>query len=136
MTLLRQFYQRNRKQVLIVLSAIIGFINFLGLFSVLTINRSSNDECLWEDRRKPGKDAQIHIVKIKPGGVTDEAGIKEDDRLLEINGIKLTSTLHAQDILNQVPENSKAIYTIGRGDSVFYTNVRIKKLINFGDLGF
>jgi sigma-B regulation protein RsbU (phosphoserine phosphatase) len=65
-------------------------------------------------------------------GVTWNAGIRDGDQLLAIDGIYLKSTHQAQEILNKFASGEYAKYTYSRNDHIFETEVYVKKLVQFG----
>jgi len=111
----------------------------LGITSVyytVKVNPLSNDECIWRPV-KIGNDSTVFVfTQVKENGVTWNAGIRNGDLLLEINDIKVKESLQAQSIINRHKEGEYAKYKVKRGDRTFTTTVYIKKLLNFGNLGF
>ena len=109
--------------ILVLLFFIIGGINFI-LNNV--IYRPSTDECLWTNEQ-----GGMRITQIVRGGVTDEAGIKERDLLLKIDGRSFDTPNQAQRYINSLPEGQTARYTIRRGKQLLERDVRMIKPINF-----
>jgi sigma-B regulation protein RsbU (phosphoserine phosphatase) len=109
--------------VLVLLFFIIGGINFM-LNNI--IYRPSNDECVWTNEREG-----ILISGIVVGGVTGEAGIKEGDFLVKIDGRSFDIPTQAQVYINSLPEGQTARYTIRRGEQLLELDVRMKKPVNY-----
>ena len=109
--------------ILVLLFFLIGGINFI-LINV--IYRPSSDECLWTNEKEG-----MRITRIVRGGVTDQAGIKEGELLLKIDGRSFDSANRAQLYINSLPEGQAARYTIRRGKQLLEIDVRMKKPINF-----
>ncbi len=109
--------------ILVLLFLVIGGINFI-LNNV--IYRPSTDECLWTNEKEG-----MRITQIVRGGVTDEAGIKEGDLLLKIDGRTFDTPNQAQIYINSLPEGQTARYTIRRGKQLLELDVRMIKPINF-----
>jgi serine phosphatase RsbU (regulator of sigma subunit) len=73
------------------------------------------------------------VVKVE--GVTWNAGIRNGDQLLAINGQKVAVGIEAQTILNKVAGGDYAKYIIKNAEGkIITTNVYIKKLIQYGNL--
>lgn len=110
----------------------------LSLGSILvttTINPTSNDECLWVPVMQ-GDSTAFKFGTVKVNGVTWNAGIRNGDYLLAINGKKIGNTSQAQIILNKVEGGHYADYSVRKANGkIIETKVYIKKLINFTLLG-
>jgi len=109
--------------ILVLLFLVVGSINFI-LNNV--IYRPSTDECLWTNEREG-----MRITQIVRGGVTDEAGIKEGDLLLKIDGRSFDTPNQAQVYINSLFEGQTARYSIRRGKQLLERDVRMIKPINF-----
>jgi sigma-B regulation protein RsbU (phosphoserine phosphatase) len=110
-------------------------VSLLSIYYVVEVRVTSNDECLWIPKKITRDSTAIYFDVIKYKGVTWDAGIRNGDQLLEINGQALISTLHAQQILNEVPGGEYAEYLIKNADGeIITTQVYVKKLIQFGNL--
>ncbi len=130
----KKILTRNKVKLIIVFSAVLLFIGLANLYMVVNVRVTSNDECLWIQYNNDGKNI-IKFEQVKKGGVTWNAGIRNGDLLLKINGKKITEPLQAQAILNKVESGKYADYTIQKGSEVKHTQVYVKKLINFPWLG-
>ncbi len=114
-----------------MITLVLGFFALMSFISVVSFNRTSNDECLWLNTKDPGKYRSLIITQIKPGGVTDQAGIKDGDLLVQVDNQRIKSDLHAQSILNSKAEGDSVKYTVIREGKTIETYIRIKKLINY-----
>jgi serine phosphatase RsbU (regulator of sigma subunit) len=117
--------------VLTITLLLVSLINFYFLFEVVP---QSNDECLWINKNEKD-DGKIYFDLVKFEGVTWEAGIRDNDILKEINGIKTSSLYKASVILNSLKAGEYAEYKVERSGYEFTTKVYVKKLINFAGLG-
>ncbi|MCE1189980.1 MAG: SpoIIE family protein phosphatase [Ignavibacteria bacterium] len=137
---LHVWYVKNRMAVIKTISIIVLLLNLLSLYATLTIARMSNDECIWKvimcQERGGAKKVNLLFGNIKPNGCTAQAGIKDNDRLLQINHIPVFSSFQAQEVLNKIPAGEPAIYTVQRDSTIFTTSVSIKKLVDYNSLGF
>lgn len=109
-------------------------ISIINLYFILEITPQSNDECLWLSK-KAGPDSTVVIFdQVKVNGVTWQAGIRDGDRLVAVNGVEIRNPASAQYILNQVASGDTAFYVYERNNELIETSVEIKKLVNFGNL--
>lgn len=110
---------------------ILGIIN---LYFTLEITPQSNDECLWVTNRIDKDRVGIFFDLVKENGVTWEAGIRNGDRLIAINGVEIRNTGTAQFLLNQIAAGDSAYYLYESEGEEFESYVEIKKLVSFGSL--
>lgn len=129
-------FRKTQQKLILTFSAFILLLNLLSLYATLTISRVSNDECIWYPVKSVTGEIVFVFRDVKPDGVTEKAGIRNGDTLIYINGKKLISPAHAQQLLNRMEEGDFAVYTVASANSVFVTRVEIKKLILFDALAF
>ncbi|MDR3627062.1 MAG: SpoIIE family protein phosphatase [Ignavibacteriaceae bacterium] len=134
MAFIKDIYLRNRQKFIIGLSAVLILLAIIELYTVLVVRVTSNDECEWYPTQIKQNERIILFRTVKVGGVTWNAGIRNGDRLLEINHIPFTDVFVAQEILNKVKAGDYADYTIQKGGKVSHTKVYVKKLIEIGSL--
>ncbi|HEX2963447.1 MAG TPA: PDZ domain-containing protein, partial [Ignavibacteriales bacterium] len=132
---IKAFIQKYRQKLIIFSTVVLAIIGVTNLYYNLKINPISNDECLWVPHIE-GQDTLIYFDKVKNGGVAWNAGIRNGDRLIAINNVKLTNVMLASLTLNKFHEGEYAPYTYERRGEKFNTTVYVKKLINFSNLGF
>jgi phosphoserine phosphatase RsbU/P len=109
--------------VLAVLS--ISLFNFM---NVMYYKTTSNDQCAWFPLQKdPGR---LLIADVLPGGVADQAGIKNGDILVKINGKPFKNSGVAMVVINQIPFREYATYTIERNGNIFDTKIQILKVFD------
>ncbi|MBK8982783.1 MAG: SpoIIE family protein phosphatase [Ignavibacteria bacterium] len=95
-------------------------------------DRMTTDDCLWvNENDSPELKEGLRIVQVMDGGVTDVAGIRDGDVLIELDGLKFKNSKEAQDILNSYDSNQIVEYTIDRNGEIFKSNVRVYKVFNF-----
>jgi len=110
-------------------------VALLNIYYVLEVRVTSNDECLWIPKKITKDSTAIFFDLVKVEGVTWNAGIRNGDQLLMINGETLNYTMQAQDILNTVKGGEYADYLVKKPDGeIVTTKVYIKKLIQYGSL--
>ncbi len=126
--MIHTFYMRYHRTLIKITSAVLLLIVVGGLYHNLFVNTMSNDECLWSQNDPEGNPG-IYISQIKPGGVSDAAGLQDGDRLVAVNGIKVENVFHAQDILNKMELGSYAEYTILRNGETLVKKIEVRKLI-------
>ncbi|GAB4290946.1 MAG: hypothetical protein Kow0098_09800 [Ignavibacteriaceae bacterium] len=130
----KEIYLRFRSRIITIFSVLMIGLALLNIYFVIEVKVTSNDECLWQPKKINEDCTAIIFQYVKVDGVSWEAGIRDGDQLLEIDGVPLTGTLQAQKILNTFKEDELAEYTIKRNGEIFKTKVRIKKLIQIGSL--
>ena len=95
-------------------------------FSVQMFERQTgNDQCRWITKGE----SRLLITDIVRGGVTDQAGVKNGDILLKIDGHNFTRDFSAQAMIN-AKVGSYVTYTLERNGAQLETRVLILKLIN------
>ncbi|MGE5353748.1 MAG: SpoIIE family protein phosphatase [Acidobacteriota bacterium] len=132
---IKAFVQKYRQKLIIFSTVLLTIIGVTNLYYNLKVNPMSNDECLWVPKIE-GRDTLLYFDKVKHGGVAWNAGIRNGDRLIAINHVRLTNTPLASATLNKFHEGEYAPYTYERNGQKFETVVYVKKLINFSNLGF
>lgn len=131
-----KFIHNHRQIIISIITIIILIVGVFNIYTAYSINKISNDECLWIPH-KIDKDSVIIVFdKVKVGGVTYNAGVRNGDKFLELNGQPLKGTSHAQLLLNKIAESDYATYKVENDDGVFETKVLIKKMFNIGDFAF
>jgi serine phosphatase RsbU (regulator of sigma subunit) len=130
-----KFINKYSEQTLRYFVIIIGLVTFLiSSYSFLdnsVFNRMTNDDCLWIDDHKGVKAKEsLFIVQIVPGGVTDQAGVKDGDILVEINGKKFKDIKEAQWLINQAESGEVLTYTLVRDNEVLKLSFQAYKFFN------
>lgn len=103
----------------------------ISFISDMVVQRFTVDDCLWIEKIEGREtlDSAVYIVQITPGGVADEAGIKNEDILVAINGKLFKGRFGAQDILNTY-SNETVVYTILRGNQALNIPIHVYKFFN------
>jgi len=128
-------YLKIRPKLLTWFTIALIAASLLSIYFVVEIRVTSNDECLWIPKKITSDSTAIFFDVVKYEGVTWNAGIRNGDQLIEINGQVLNSTPQAQQILNEVPGGEYADYVIKNGNGeLITTQVYVKKLIQYGNL--
>ncbi len=131
----KKYLTRYRSKIIILMSLFLILLALGNIFLISTVNPVSNDECLWYPVKK-GDSLAVRFENVKINGVTWNAGIRNGDYLISINGKRIKEPLQAQSILNKVAAGDYATYTVKKKNGeLFDTKVYIKKLINFSQLG-
>lgn len=128
-------YKKARVKIILLYSFLVLFAGLTTLYYVVAVTPVSNDECIWRPVNVAGQRI-LRFEKVKIGGVTWNAGIRDGDYLLAINDIPVDNDQKAQIQLNRLKAGSFATYTIKRDNVTCNVNIYIKKLIAFGDLAF
>src|ERR1035437_712293 len=132
--LIKKTWITNRSSIIIVTTAFLFVIGLINFFFIFDITAQSNDQCLWVEKKVSADSLKIIFQSVKSQGVTWNAGIRDDNELIAIDGIRTRSTLVASQVLDKVPTADYATYTVSDGKNVFETHVLVKNLINFGGL--
>jgi len=128
---LKSLFLKYRSNLIAVCSIILIAITLINIYYSVEIRVTSNDECLWEMEKTKKDSAVIFFNFVKIDGVTWNAGIRDGDQLLEIDGVPLQTTFQAQGILNKFEKGEYADYKYSRDGKIYTTKVYVKKLIRF-----
>ena len=128
---LKSILLKYRSNLIAVLSIILIGLALLNIYYSVEVRVTSNDECLWEPKRVTKDSAVIFFDYVKVEGVTWNAGIRDGDQLLEIDGKIIYDALQAQAILNEFNYGEYADYKYSREGTIYTTKVYVKKLIQF-----
>ncbi len=134
---IRNFIENYRQKLIIVFTAVLFCFSLASIIITVNVNVQSNDECWWvsEKVNNSTDSVAIRFERVKIDGVTWNAGIRDGDYLLAINGVSLRGTEQAQLTLNKVNGGEYADYKVKKKDGgIFETKVYIKKLVNFFQL--
>jgi len=132
---IKTLFYKWRPKIIVGFSLLLIGVAALNLYYVLNVRVTSNDECLWRPKFITADSVALFFDIVKVDGVTWNAGIRNGDQLLEINGQKLESSGVAQVTLNSVEGGKYAKYKVKKPDGkIITTMVYVKKLIQFGNL--
>ena len=135
MNSIKRFFLKYRLNIASGLTVLLTLIAVLSLYFTIEVRVTSNDECIWHPTKIDKDNTAILFETVKVNGVTYNAGIRNGDELLEINGIPIKDVFVAQSILNTVKSGNYADYKIRKPDGkVIETRVFVKKLVQFGAL--
>ncbi|MBK7104048.1 MAG: SpoIIE family protein phosphatase [Ignavibacteriae bacterium] len=134
--MLSKFLAKYRKKIILPVTILLGIIGFINLYFILNITPRTNDECLWK-QEKIGKDSlRIYFDLVKHNGITWNAGIRDGDTFLKIDGKKLRNLFHASYLADRKPTGDSLVFTVSREGKVFDTTIKVKKIIDIGGLAF
>jgi len=131
---LKSLLLKYRSNLIVIFSLLLIGIALVSIYFTLDVRVTSNDECLWEPRRINKDSVAIFFDLVKLEGVTWNAGIRNGDQLIEIDGKTIFRNLQAQSILNNFDSGQFAEYKYLREGKTFTTKVYVKKLIQFDRL--
>jgi sigma-B regulation protein RsbU (phosphoserine phosphatase) len=114
---------------MIALIALIAIIaNVVTLFRY---NIKNSDDCLWEFKPRNG-DSVLVVGTVAEGGRAEQAGIKEGDRVLAINGGAVNDDMkRAQELLNNSPTEVDIPYVVERDGAVLTLSIKLVKQMQF-----
>lgn len=121
----------NRLRFIFVIAAIAFLLlSLMSFYNNMIAKKMTTDDCLWEPVGGNSlKDSALFITQIIPGGVADEAGLRDLDILIAINGQKFNGTSQAMLLLNKY-SNEIITYTIIRNNIVYNVNIWVYKYFN------
>jgi len=131
--MINPFSKLSQRSIRVIYTILNFFVLSLCLFnfSVQMFERvTGNDQCRWVDQDS----SRLLIKDIVRGGVAEQAGIKDGDFLVKINGENFKKSNDAQLIINKLA-GSHTIYSIERNGVQFDTRVLILKNINLAYFG-
>ncbi len=131
----KRIYLKYRLNFVSGLTLLLAFVAVLSIYFSLEVRLQSNDECLWNPTKVSKDSSEIIFGSVKENGVAWNAGIRNGDQLLEIDGVKLKDILQAQEILNIFDSGKLADYVVKKPTGeILRTQVFVKKLVQFGSL--
>ena len=133
---LKRFYIKTRTKFILFATVILFVIGLINFFFIFEVTAQSNDECLWVEKKTAGDTLAIAFQFVKVNGVTWNAGIRDGDNLVAIDGVKTYNLIIASHLLDRVQAGDYATYTVSRSGKVFETKVQVKKLITFSGFAF
>ncbi|MFZ2324951.1 MAG: SpoIIE family protein phosphatase [Ignavibacteriaceae bacterium] len=132
---IRRIILKHRSDMISALTIALTFIAILCIYFALEVRVHSNDECLWVPTKIKSDSSEVKFNKVKVSGVSWNAGIRNGDYLVGINGQKIKNTIQAQLILDEVKSGDFADYEVRKPDGkILNTKVYVKKLVQFGYL--
>ncbi len=131
---LKSIMLKYRSNLIAIVSIILIGIALINIYFAVAVRVTSNDECLWIPKKVSKDSTAIFFDVVKVEGVTWNAGIRNGDQLLEIDGKVLYRTFQAQQILNGFSSGDYADYKVMRDGNILNTRVYVKKLIQFDNL--
>lgn len=123
---------KYRTKFIIGISLVLIAVAIINIYFTLEVNVTSNDECLWRRKKINSDSTALFFDRVKVGGVSWNAGIRDGDQLIQIDNILLYSDFQAQEILNKFNYGEYASYKYVRDGKIFSTKVYVKKLVEFG----
>ncbi len=129
---IRRLILKHRSDLISALTIILTFIAILSIYFAFAVRVQSNDECLWSPQKVMADSSAIKFTFVKVGGVSWNAGIRNGDYLVGINGVKVRNTTQAQLILDEVKGGEYANYEVRKANGeILHTKVYVKKLTKF-----
>jgi phosphoserine phosphatase RsbU/P len=138
MNSLIKIWHENKVKIITVFSILLVILALINLFFIFEVTAQSNDECIWQPKKSSSNPnfVDLKFRLIKENGVTWNAGIRDGDLLLAIDGVKATNLQLMSFTLDKVRSGDYATYLVSRNERIFETRVLVKKLINIQGFGF
>ena len=132
---IRKLVLKHRSDFISALTIALTFIAILCIYFSFAVRVQSNDECYWIPKDITKDSSEVRFDRVKVGGVSWNAGIRDGDYLIGINGHKIKGTIQAQLILDDIKEGDFAKYEVRKTNGeILNTKVYVKKLLQFGYL--
>ena len=128
---IKELFFKYRSNLITIFSILLIGVAVLCIYYSLEIRVTSNDECYWIPEKVSKDSTAIYFDRVKIGGVTWNAGIRDGDQLLEIGGKLLQNTIHATIVFNSFKSGEYAEYKYLSNGKIHTTKVYVKKLISF-----
>lgn len=136
MKLFNNISENTRRFFILVLTFICLLLNIIAFENNFISKRMTTDDCLWVDTKdKDSAQTKLLITQIIKDGVADQAGLKDGDILIAINGVGFSNTVLAMDVLNRY-SNEYITYTIIRNGEVQDVKIWVYKFISYSFLIF
>lgn len=132
--MLSKFLAKYRKKIILFVTIILAIIGFINIYFLIYITPKTNDECLWKQEKVNSDSVRIYFDLVKHNGVTWNAGIRDGDNFLKIDGIKLRNLMHASYLADRKQAGDSLVFTVSRNGKVFDAVIKVKKLILFPNL--
>ncbi len=125
---------KYRKKLILPVTLLLAVIGFINIYFILNITPRTNDECLWKQEKIGEDSVRIYFDLVKFEGITWNAGIRDGDDFLKIDGKKLRNIFHASYLADRKESGDSLVFTYSRNGQVFNTTIKVKKIIEFGSL--
>ena len=135
MKIFKNISENNQRFFIILIAFLCLILSLIAFENNFFSKRMTTDDCLWIDKVDSLGNHFLLITQIIPGGVADEAGIKDGDLLIAINGISLSQSTKAMDILNKF-SSEYITYTVLRNDEIMDFKIWVYKFRNYSFLIF
>jgi serine phosphatase RsbU (regulator of sigma subunit) len=127
---LLNFTENKLRFLFVFISLFFLTLSMMSFYNNMIARKMTTDDCLWTPVDMNDKnESKLYITQIIPGGVADEAGIKENDILIAINGQEFKGTGDAMRTLNKY-RNEIITYTIIRNGIFYNVNIWVYKYFN------
>ena len=134
MNIKSKIYARNRLWLIKALTLLFVLISAVNFYFVFEVTAIPNDECLWVPK-SVNKDSTVFVFdQVKFEGAAWNAGIRDGDYLIKINGKPATNAYTANESIINGPDRDTAIFTVLRNGEYFDTEVHLKRFVNFSGL--
>ncbi|MFA7361683.1 MAG: SpoIIE family protein phosphatase [Candidatus Kapaibacterium sp.] len=135
MKIFKNISENNLRFFIVLIAFLCLLLSLIAFENNFFSKRMTTDDCLWIDKVDSLGNHFLVITQIIPGGVADSAGIKDGDLLIAINGISLSQSMKAMDILNKF-SSEYITYTILRNNEIIDLKIWVYKFTNYSFLIF
>ena len=116
MNKIKKFIENHRQKLIIIFTSVLFCFSLASIIITVDVNVQSNDECYWIPEKVSSSidSVAFRFERVKINGVTWNAGIRDGDYLLAINGVSIKGAEQAQLILNKINGGEYADYKVKR----------------------
>lgn len=131
-----KLFSKYRKKIILPITLLLTIIGLTNIYFIINITSRTNDECLWKQEKISKDSIRIYFDLVKVDGLTWNAGIRDGDDFLKIDGKRLRNLSHASYLADRKAAGDSLKFTVSRNGNIFETKIKVKKLIEYPNLAF
>jgi sigma-B regulation protein RsbU (phosphoserine phosphatase) len=124
---LNKYSENTLRFFIIVISLYVLILAGIPIFNSIFTKRLTIDDSTKVERVDPSGAKYLEVNLVFPNGVSDKAGIKQGDRIIEVNEKKIENLSEFVNVIFSVPSGEKCVYKIERKGEMFQIIVPVYK---------
>jgi hypothetical protein len=124
---LNKYSDNTLRLFIIVISLYVLILSGIPIFYSIFTKRLTIDDSTKIEKVDPSGRKYLEVNLLFPNGVSDKAGIKKGDIILEINGKKVDNLSDFMTTIVSIPTGEKGIYTVDRNGQILQFIVPVYK---------
>ncbi|TRZ66487.1 PDZ domain-containing protein [bacterium] len=124
MKFLSKYSDQSLRFLILLITVYCALISGIPLFRAAFTDRLTFDDSI-KDFKQNADYSGLKVVSLRPGGVSEKAGILQEDIILAVNGIAVNDIREFNHELSKNPEGVTAVYTIERNGITFLAYVEV-----------